>query len=150
MAKTTVKIPKIDAAIICRNKREKFAAGCIINSMYFAADAAVDGYAWALKAVSGRDGDAILSDTVQEIENRLSVFYFMDALEPDAPVLLNSIVDALAALYEDAKKARDAVDDTAAVEDAAADMYMDAVKADAAYCLGIDEGSDEWYALMEI
>lgn len=150
MAITTINIPKTNVTIICRNKREKFAAGCIVNSMYLAADAAVDGYAWALDAVSGRDGDAILSDTVTEIKNRLSVFYFMDALEPDAPVSVGDIVDALAALYEDAKKARDAVDDTAAAEDAAADMYMDAVKADAAYCLGIDEGSDEWYELMSI
>lgn len=148
MAKTIINIPKMDAAIICRNKREKFAANCIINSMYLAADAAVDGYAWALDAVSGRDGDAILSDTVQEIKSRLSVFYFMDALEPNAPVSVSDIVDALAALYEDAKKARGVAGDTA--DTPADDADMDAIKADAAWVLGIDEGSDEWYELMSI
>ena len=35
-------------------------------------------------------------------------------------------------------------------EDDAFERYFDAVKADVAYCLGIEEYSDEWYELMDI
>lgn len=40
--------------------------------------------------------------------------------------------------------------DVAFAEDEAFEMYMDAVKSDVAYCLGIEEYSDEWYELMDI
>ena len=35
-------------------------------------------------------------------------------------------------------------------EDDAFETYFDGVKSDVAYCLGIEEGSDEWWMLMEI
>lgn len=35
-------------------------------------------------------------------------------------------------------------------EDDQFEAYFDAVKADVAYCLGIEEGSDEWFELMDI
>ena len=35
-------------------------------------------------------------------------------------------------------------------EDDAFEKYFDAVKSDVAWCLGIEEDSDEWWALMDI
>ena len=40
--------------------------------------------------------------------------------------------------------------DVAFAEDSAFEKYMDAIKSDVSYCLGIEEGSDEWYELAEI
>ena len=41
-------------------------------------------------------------------------------------------------------------DDDAEKEDDRWDMFLNALKADAAYCLGLEEGSDEWWELMDI
>lgn len=43
-----------------------------------------------------------------------------------------------------------AIPDDALIEDLNFEEYFDSVKADVAYCLGIDEYSDEWYELMDI
>lgn len=40
--------------------------------------------------------------------------------------------------------------DVAFAEDSAFEAYLDAVKSDVAYCLGIEEDSDEWWELMDI
>ena len=40
--------------------------------------------------------------------------------------------------------------DIAFAEDEAFEKYMDAIKSDVAYVLGIEYGSDEWYELDEI
>lgn len=42
------------------------------------------------------------------------------------------------------------VDDHDTNEDGEFERYFDAVKNDVAYCLGIEEESEEWYQLMEI
>ena len=47
MAKTTIQIPKMDAVITCRNKRELFAAQILIDNMEYLANSAVKGYAFA-------------------------------------------------------------------------------------------------------
>lgn len=146
MAKTTINIPKMDAAIICRNKRELFAARVFVDKMESIAEDAVEGYGYALAAVEEFSGSTHW--LIQDLYGMVGVFFHMDMLQPDMPISSVEIAEAVRAMYLEATGA--AGNDPAAAEDAAADMYMDAVKADAAYCLGIDEGSDEWYALMEV
>ena len=45
--KTEIRIPKMDAVIMCHNKRELFAAQILIDNMEYLADSAVKGYAFA-------------------------------------------------------------------------------------------------------
>lgn len=143
MAKTTINIPKMDAAIICRNNREAKAARIFVDDMrdvaIWAAESDDANY-WARRVV---DVGGCCERYVEELNGMSSVFYYMGMLEE--PISSVEIHRAIVGLYEDELTAR-AADD----EDAAADADMDAIKADAAYCLGIIEGSDEWYALMDI
>lgn len=145
MAKTTINIPKMDAAIMCRNEREKRAARIFVREMHDTVEAAVRGESYGLGAVDESTGWTHW--ICKDLEGNASAFYFMDMLEESISSV--EISEAMRAMYED-EMSKAAGDDPAAAEDAAADMYMDAVKADAAYCLGIDEGSDEWYELMNI
>lgn len=129
------------AAIVCRNNRELTAAQIFVNEMESIAEDAASGYGYALKAVEEFAGSCHWM--IQDLYGKASVFFHMDMLQPDEPITSVDIADAVRAMYLE-------LTDAAAVEDAAADADMDAIKADAAYCLGIIEGSDEWYALMDI
>lgn len=146
MAKTTINIPKMDAAIVCRNERERTAARVFVNDMVDIASAAVKGYRYGLAAVDAVSGSAHW--LFEELHGTAAAFFHMEMLQPHEPISSVELADAVRAIYLDMM---DAAGNTPADdEDTAAAVYMDAVKADAAYCLGIDEGSDEWYALADI
>lgn len=144
MAKATVKIPKMDAAIICRNEREKKAAWIFVNNMRDTAKWAAesdDPTYWARRVVDPYGG--CTEYTVTELHGIASTFYYMGML--DEPIGSVEIADAIRAMYlEEIGAAGDTADTPAD------DADMDAIKADAAWVLGIDEGSDEWCELMSI
>lgn len=143
MAKTTINIPKMDAAIICRNKRELFAARVFVDKMESIAEDAVEGYGYALAAVEEFGGSCHW--LIQDLYGMAGAFFHMDMLQPDMPISSVEIADAVRAMYLEATGAAGDTADTPAN-----DADMDAIKADAAWVLGIEDGSDEWYELMSI
>ena len=144
MAKTTIQIPKIGAVITCRNKREAFAARVFVNEMNSIVDDALRGQSYGLRAVDEYEG--LSHWRIKNLDGQTSAFYFMDMIAE--PISCVDIADAVRAMYLEALAADNAA--APADEDDDSEKYMDEIKADAAYCLGIEYGSDEWYALAEI
>jgi len=140
MAKTTVKIPKMDAAIICRNEREKRAARIFIDEMHDIVNDALRGESYGLGAIDEVSG--CLHWRIKNLDGQASAFFYMDMVSE--PITCINIADAVRAMYEEAKAAE------SSAADADDDADMDAIKADAAWVLGIEEGSAEWYELMDI
>lgn len=141
--KTEVRIPKTDIVITCHNKREATAARIFVNALNLDAEAAYEGWNWALEIV-GVGGSS--STEVENLGGRADMMYFMDMIPRCISTV--TIAQIITELYEDLKAAGNAPAPTD--EDDESEQYMDEIKADAAYCLGIEYGSDEWYALAEI
>lgn len=143
--KTKVRIPKTDIDIICHNQREESLARIFVRQFHQVVEWALesdDSEYWARRVVSKY---GYIENYIKELDGQSSAMYWLDMLkEPFTP---SEIHNAIMAMYEESKAAQAA---SPADEDDEAEMYMDEIKADAAYCLGIEYGSDEWYALAEI
>lgn len=143
--KAKVRIPKTDIDIICRNEREKSLARIFVRQMDDVVRCALesdDAEYWARRVVS-KYGFA--ENYIRELGGQSSSMYWLDMLKE--PLSYIGIHNAVMAMYEEGKAAQAA---SPADEDDDSEMYMDEIKADAVYCLGIEYGSDEWYALAEI
>lgn len=134
-------IPTTDIVITCRNKREESLARIFINQMEDVVEWAIasdDPHYWARRVV---DADGWDENYIRELDGQSSAMYWLGMV--GEPITMTDIHNAIMAMYA-------AGIESAADEDDAAAAYMDTVKADAAYCLGIEYGSDEWYALADI
>lgn len=143
--KTKIRIPKTDIDIICHNKREESLARIFVRQFHQVVEWALesdDPEYWARKVVSKY---GYVENYINELDGQSSSMYWLDMLEN--PLTPSEIHGAIVAMYEEGKAAQAA---SPADEDDDSEMYMDEIKADAAYCLGIEYGSDEWYALAEI
>ena len=144
--KTKVRIPKTDIDIICRNKREESLARIFVRQCHQVVEWALenpdDPDYWARRVVSPFGYG---ENYIKMLDGQSSSMYWLDMLEE--PLVPSDIHGAIMAMYEEGKAAQAA---SPADEDDDSEMYMNEIKADAAYCLGIEYGSDEWYALAEI
>ena len=143
--KTKIRIPKTDIDITCHNKREEALARIFVRQFHQVVEWALesdDPEYWARRVV-GLYGFA--ENYINSLDGQSSSMYWLDMIKE--PLTPSAIHGAIMAMYEEGKAAKAAAP---ADEDDAAEQYMDEVKADAAYCLGIEYGSDEWYALAEI
>ena len=132
----TIRIPKTDAVITTRNKREERAARHFLIHLDTAAMCYADNH-----------NNDILTMRCENLEGEAEFMYWLKMIGDDAPFISLQFRDIVLAMAADI-----AVEIAVEVtdEDDEAEQYMDSVKADAAYCLGIEYGSDEWYALAEI
>lgn len=142
--KTKVRIPKTDIDIICRNKREESLARIFVRQFHQVVEWAVEESAnpsyWACRVVSEY---GFTEPYIRDLDGQSSAMYWLDMLK--VPLTGSEIHEAIKAMYKEAASVASPAD-----EDDDSEMYMDEIKADAAYCLGIEYGSDEWYALAEI
>lgn len=143
--KAKVRIPKTDIDIICHNQREEGLARIFVRQFHQVVEWALesdDSEYWARRVVSKY---GYIENYIKELDGQSSAMYWLDMLKE--PLTPSEIHNAIMAMYEAGKAAQAA---SPADEDDDSEMYMDEIKADAAYCLGIEYGSDEWYALAEI
>lgn len=143
--KTKIRIPKTDIDITCHNKREESLARIFVRQFHQVVEWALesdDPEYWARKVV-GEYG--YFENYIKQLDGQSSSMYWLDMLEK--PFTPSEIHEAIRAMYEEGKAAQAA---SPTDEDDETEQYIDGIKADAAYCLGIEYGSDEWYALAEI
>ena len=143
--KSTIRIPKTEIDITCRNKREEGLARIFVRQFHQVVRWALesdDVEYWARKVTSEF---GYFENYIKELDGQASSMYWLGMLKE--PLGMMEIHEAIVAMYEEGKAAQAA---SPADEDDDSEMYMDEIKADASYCLGIEYGSDEWYALAEI
>ena len=76
--KTEIKIPKMDAVITCRNKRELFAAEILVDVMERLVEAAIEGYKYADAVI---DEFGASSYHFSEMYGKAGFMYHMGMLE---------------------------------------------------------------------
>ena len=96
-----IRIPKMERRIHTRNSREEIAALVFVNNMEACAEAAIEGYKWALEVV---DIAGCASLTATDLGGRAAAFYHMDML--DEPLSSVEIADAIRELYVEMKEAK--------------------------------------------
>lgn len=145
MAKTKIRIPKTDIDITCHNEREASLARIFVRQfddvVRWAVEERHNPSYWACRVVSEY---GFTEPYIRDLSGQASAMYWLDMLKQ--PFTDGEIHNAIMAMYSEAAGNAPAPAD----EDDEAEQYMDGIKADAAYCLGIEYGSDEWYALAEI
>lgn len=98
---TKIEVPKTNKAIYAHNSREELAAGVFVSNMQMCAEAATEGYEWALEVI--RMG--CVASKVDEMFGQAAIFYHMGMTE--GLITSVEIANAVRELYEEMKEVKE-------------------------------------------